>query len=151
MLSDASDRIGISTWPLIQTGNNLYPSKSRRNCYASFMVTKKPASVEYIGERILLVRGIKVMLDADLAELYEVETRVLNQAVKRNRDRFPADFMFSLTDQEVSNWRSQIVMSNFGARRGAAHALRIRLFERIAAPITSGSCGRQRLRPQRWA
>lgn len=78
--------------------------------------------IEHIGSRILLVRGIKVMLDADLAELYEVQTRTLNQAVKRNRERFPADFMFSLTAQEVSNWRSQIVMSNPGARMGLRRA-----------------------------
>lgn len=69
-----------------------------------------------IDHRILLVRGQKVMLDADLADLYAVETRVLNQAVKRNRDRFPADFLFQLKRQEMDDWRSQIVMSNPGAR-----------------------------------
>lgn len=52
------------------------------------------------------------MLDRDLAEMYGVETRVLNQAVKRNIERFPEDFMFQLTDEEVRNWKSQIVMSN---------------------------------------
>lgn len=52
------------------------------------------------------------MLDRDLAELYEVETRVLNQAVKRNSMRFPAEFMFQLTNEETENWKSQIVMSN---------------------------------------
>ena len=52
------------------------------------------------------------MLDRDLAEMYGVETRVLNQAVKRNIERFPEDFMFQLTDEEVRNWKSQFVMSN---------------------------------------
>ncbi len=53
-----------------------------------------------IEEKILLIRGQKVVLDADLAELYGVSTKVLNQAVKRNRDRFPKDFMFQLTAEE---------------------------------------------------
>ena len=60
------------------------------------------------------------MLDRDLAELYGVETRALNQAVKRNADRFPSDFMFQLTNEEVDIWKSQIVMSNsikMGVRR----------------------------------
>jgi hypothetical protein len=59
-----------------------------------------PAPTERIEKRILLVRGHKVMLDADLAALYGVSTRVLNQAVKRNRERFPEDFMFRLTAAE---------------------------------------------------
>ena len=82
----------------------------------------KSIPAERIDTRILLIRGHKVMLDADLAELYEVETRALNQAVKRNRERFPADFMFQLTNQEVSYWRSQVVMSNPGARMGLRRA-----------------------------
>ncbi len=67
--------------------------------------------VERIENRILLIRGHKVMLDSDLAELYEVETRVLNQAVKRNIERFPADFMFSLTREEIRRI-SQFVTSS---------------------------------------
>ena len=86
------------------------------------MKRKPPVPIERIDSRILLVRGQKVMLDADLAQLYEVETRTLNQAVKRNHERFPADFMFSLTNQEVNDWRSQIVMSNPGARMGLRRA-----------------------------
>ncbi len=74
------------------------------------MAVSKPIPIARIDSRILRVRGVKVMLDADLAELYEVQTRVLNQAVKRNHERFPADFMFPLTNQEVSDWRSQIVI-----------------------------------------
>ncbi len=58
------------------------------------------------------------MLDSDLALLYGVETKVLVQAVKRNSDRFPEDFMFQLTKEELDNWRSQIVTSNPGAKMG---------------------------------
>ena len=67
--------------------------------------------VEMIERKIYLIRGHKVMLDRDLAELYGVETRVLNQAVRRNIDRFPDDFMFSLTRDEIMNL-SQIVISS---------------------------------------
>jgi hypothetical protein len=65
--------------------------------------------VERVASRIYLIRGEKVMLDSDLAELYGVPTKVLNQAVRRNRDRFPEDFMFPLTSAEVEILRSQIV------------------------------------------
>ena len=62
------------------------------------MAVKQPiVAVEHVERRILLLRGQKVMLDSDLAELYEVETKMLNRAVKRNQDRFPGDFMFQLT------------------------------------------------------
>ena len=71
---------------------------------------------ERIDRAILLVRGQKILLDRDLAELYEVETRVLVQAVKRNIDRFPADFMFRLSAEEFANWRSQVVISNPSAK-----------------------------------
>jgi hypothetical protein len=73
---------------------------------------KELIPVEIIEKKIYLIRGHKVMLDRDLAELYEVETRVLNQAVKRNLNRFPEDFMFQLTQAEMENWKSQIVISN---------------------------------------
>lgn len=73
---------------------------------------------ERIAQAILVLRGHKVILDADLAALYEVETRVLNQAVKRNIDRFPGDFLFRLSSKELENWRSQLVISNPGARMG---------------------------------
>ena len=65
-----------------------------------------------IEKQILLIRGQKVLLDGALAELYGVETKVLLQAVKRNIDRFPDDFMFHLTKQEFNNLRSQIVTSS---------------------------------------
>ncbi len=74
--------------------------------------------LERIAEKIYLIRSKKVMLDSDLAALYEVETRVLVQAVKRNMDRFPAHFMFQLSDEEFEYWRSQIVMSNPASKMG---------------------------------
>ena len=70
-----------------------------------------------IKNMIYEVRGYKVMLDSDLATLYEVETRTLNQAVKRNIDRFPNDFMFQLTKDEFKNLKSQIVTSSWGGVR----------------------------------
>nr|WP_121271542.1 ORF6N domain-containing protein [Pedobacter schmidteae] len=69
-------------------------------------------SEEVIINKIYLVRGSKVMLDRDLAEMYGVETRTLNQAVKRNERRFPSDFMFQMTSEELSDWKSQNVISN---------------------------------------
>ncbi len=68
--------------------------------------------IESIAEKIIILRGMKVMLDRDLAELYGVETRVLKQAVRRNSERFPDDFMFELSYEEFKNWRSQFVISN---------------------------------------
>ena len=67
-----------------------------------------------IKSRIYTVRGKEVMLDEDLAELYEVETRIFNQAVKRNKERFPDDFMFRLSEKEYENLRSQFVTSSSG-------------------------------------
>jgi hypothetical protein len=81
---------------------------------------------ERIINSILLIRNIKVMIDRDLAELYQVETRVLIQAVKRNLERFPNDFMFQLTKEEFENLRfhfgasnliSQFVISSYGGTR----------------------------------
>src|SRR5688572_33502199 len=67
-------------------------------------------SIEKIEKAIYLIRGEKVMLDRDLAELYQVQTKALNQAVRRNADRFPADFMFQLSEREVVGLnRSQFV------------------------------------------
>jgi hypothetical protein len=75
-----------------------------------------PIPAGLIERRIHIIRGQKVMLDADLAELYQVETKVLNQAVRRNVDRFPEDFMFQLTSEESACLRSQTVTSK--VRRG---------------------------------
>ena len=72
---------------------------------------------ELIAEKIFLVRGKRVMLDRDLSMLYDVETKALKQAVKRNIERFPEDFMFTLSNQEFRNLRSQIVTSSYGGTR----------------------------------
>ena len=74
-------------------------------------------STQKITAKIYLIRGQKVMLDRDLAELYEVETKQLKRAVRRNIDRFPADFMFELTKAELENWRSQFGTSSWGGVR----------------------------------
>ncbi len=75
-------------------------------------MVKQIMQLHQIQNKIYEVRGVKVMLDFDLAELYEVETRVLNQSVKRNIKRFPEDFMFQLTQKELESLISQFVMSN---------------------------------------
>jgi len=101
-----------------------------RFCYSLGMPHKKkltttsvPVPVQLIERKIYLIRGLKVMVDFDLAELYGVTTRQLNQQVTRNKQRFPKDFMFQLTKQEakslrshfeISNLRSQIVISRSG-------------------------------------
>jgi len=80
--------------------------------------------IEVIESKILLIRGHKVMLDADLAELYGVTTGRLNEAVKRNIDRFPEDFMYQLTEEEFDILRSQFATSssNWGGRRYPPYA-----------------------------
>ena len=73
-------------------------------------------SPEALGKRIYVIRGKRIMFDHDLAALYAVGTRALNQSVKRNFERFPEDFMFRLSDEEMKDWRSQIVTSNLKAK-----------------------------------
>lgn len=88
-------------------------------------MTKTQAIVisEAIESRIFLIRGHKAILSTHLAALYGVESRALVQAVKRNRERFPADFMFQLSAKEFWNLKSQIVISSWGgARRAAPYA-----------------------------
>jgi hypothetical protein len=75
--------------------------------------------IEKITSKVYLIRGHKVMLDRDLAELYKVETKQLKRAVRRNIDRFPDDFMFELTKAELENWRCQ-----FGTSKGERKGLR---------------------------
>ena len=77
---------------------------------------------EIIMTKIYFIREQKVMIDSDLAELYGVETRRLNEQVKRNLSRFPEDFMFQLTDQEFLNLKSQIATSSWGGRRKTPYA-----------------------------
>ncbi len=74
-------------------------------------------SKEEIIEKIFIVRGVKIMLDRDLAEMYDVPTARLNEAVKRNLTRFPEDFMFQLSNEEWQNLKSQIVTSSRGGIR----------------------------------
>jgi len=79
-------------------------------------------SEETISNKIYFIRGQKVMLDFDLAALYEVETRRLNEQVKRNISRFPSDFMFRLTEIELENLMSQIATSSWGGIRKSPFA-----------------------------
>lgn len=104
----------------IGTGPKLKASYGKQ----ALLMTSKPSHgipIERITEQIYLIRNMKVMLDRDLADLYRVETRVLKQAVRRNVERFPPDFMFELTEAELKNWRSQFVTSN-SDRRGLRYA-----------------------------
>ena len=73
--------------------------------------------IELIASKIYLIRGIKVMLDRDLAELYGVETKRLKEQARRNIERFPEDFMFELTKEEIQNLRSQFATSSWGGAR----------------------------------
>jgi hypothetical protein len=77
---------------------------------------------ENIAARIILVRGERVMLDSDLAQIYNVETKMLNRAVKRNLKRFPDDFMFQLSDEEWKNLKFQNGTSSWGGRRTLPYA-----------------------------
>lgn len=86
------------------------------------LVPIKDSNIEAIKDRILEIRGQRVMLDRDLAELYGVETRRLNEAVKRNINRFPEDFMLVLTEEEWLRLRSQIATSKRGGARNKPHA-----------------------------
>lgn len=72
---------------------------------------------EVIANKIILLRGQKVMIDSDIAKLYKVETKRLNEQVKRNRERFPETFMFQLTEEEFDNLKSQNATSSWGGRR----------------------------------
>lgn len=77
---------------------------------------------EIISDKIYLIRKQKVMLESDLAELYQVETRRLNEQARRNKDRFPEDFMFQLTGEEWENLKSQNATSSWGGRRKLPYA-----------------------------
>src|SRR5262249_24694309 len=82
---------------------------------------KSPIPIEEIDEMIHTIRGMRVMLDGDLAKIYGVATFRFNQAIKRNRHRFPPDFMFQLTREEFDSLKSQFVMSKTG--RGGRRTL----------------------------
>ena len=87
------------------------------------VLTSNQTPLEDIENLILNIRGKQVMLDRDLARLYGVETKVLNQAVKRNIERFPEDFMFQLTNEEFENWKSQIVTSNWMTQNATSNSI----------------------------
>jgi phage regulator Rha-like protein len=94
-----------------------------KNLKSQIVTSSLAIPAERVERRILLIRGQKVMLDSDLAELYGVETKVLMQAMKRNMDRFPADFTFRLSRQEFRILRSQFVTSSqWGGRRYPPYA-----------------------------
>jgi hypothetical protein len=103
-------------------------------------VTSKSAiPAERIERHILLIRGHRVMLDADLAKLYEVETEELNLAVRRNFERFPEAFMFQLSEEEFRNLRFQFVTSrSWGGRRYRPYA-----FTEQGVSVASKSLRRQ--------
>jgi hypothetical protein len=95
-----------------------------------------------------MIRGQKVMLDSDLAEIYQVPTKRLNEAVKRNLARFPEDFMFQLNNEELENWRSQIATSNPAAKMGIRrppHA-----FTEHGAAMLSAVLNSERAAPCNW-
>jgi ORF6N domain len=97
-------------------------------------------SLSRIDRCVLRLRGVNVMLDADLASLYQVDVKVLNQAVKRHRQRFPADFMFRLGVQEAKSLRSQTVTSNAGrgGRRYAPYAFTEQGVAMLSSVLRSG-------------
>lgn len=98
----------------IVISNKNYGNKDKESDKKAFV------TLDLIERNILVLREQKVMIDSDLAKLYGVETRVLNQAVKRNLERFPEDFMFQLNKEEFENLKSQSVTSssgNYGGRR----------------------------------
>ena len=94
--------------------------------------------LERIESKIYLIRGQKVMLDRDIAELYGVKTFVLNQAVKRNIERFPEDFMFSLTRQEILNISQFVICSEKGAAENIKQAKNVNAFTEQGLAMLSG-------------
>jgi hypothetical protein len=98
-------------WKIRQWGGNMPVERAKRG---------KVLIIKDVGSLIITIRNQKVIVDRDLAEIYGVETRRLNEQVKRNPDRFPEDFMFQLTKKEADFWlrsRSQIAMSSEGLNR----------------------------------
>ncbi len=98
---------------------------------------KSAATLVELENRILTIRGLSVLLDSDLAKLYGVDTKVLLQAMRRNSDRFPQDFVFSLTDQEVDVLRSQIVTSKPADGRGGRRYTHYAFTEQGVAMLSS--------------
>ncbi len=90
-----------------------------------------------VKDKIHVVRGVPIILDSDVAELYGVETRVLNQAVKRNIEKFPEGYMFLLSNEEKENLMSQIVISSWGGTRKASYAFTERGLYMLATILRS--------------
>jgi hypothetical protein len=119
---------GRETWQILQRVEAPAPISARSSaargsqveCLMSAESASRVPALSSIEQRILRVREHRVLLDADLAELYGVETRALVQAVKRNASRFPPDFMFRLESREATRLRSQFVISK--VRGGRRHA-----------------------------
>src|SRR5580704_1634898 len=103
----AAAELRLSAASLVPSNSVAEPKQLAKN-----LTTATPATSRPVESLIRVIRCHKVILDADLAELYQVGTRVLNQAVRRNLDRFPEDFMFQLVVEEADVLRSQIVISN---------------------------------------
>ena len=99
---------------------------------------KELIPMERIENKIYLIRGQKVMLDRDLAELYEVETWRLNEQVKRNRERFPDDFMFSLTRREILNISQNAICSGDEVVSKIKHAKNVNVFTEQGVAMLSG-------------
>jgi hypothetical protein len=104
---------------------------------------------EGIERSILVLRGHKVLLDADLAKLYCVETKFLLQALRRNPDRFQKDFMFRLTDQKFKDLRSQFVTSSWGGRRYAPYVFTERGMATLSSASISSTIGKRQNRTER--
>ena len=103
---------------------------------------------ERIEQTILVIRGHRVMLDADLAEFYEVETKAFNRAVTRNMERFPADFMFRLTKKEYEDLRYHFGTSRWGGRRYLPYVfteLGVAMLSRVLPSERHRSCDRGRI------
>ncbi len=106
--------------------NKLFLLGNKNWAYYFFIIVNLSKNLslpdEIILTKIYLLRGQKVMLDRDLGELYGIETKRLKEAVRRNIERFPEDFMFEMSKEEFDNWRSQFASSNFSDKMGLRHA-----------------------------
>jgi len=103
---------------------------------------------ERIEKTIIVIRGHNVMLDSDLAQLYGVTAGRLNEAVKRNEDRFPSDFMFQLTKPEFEHLKSQIVISSWGGRRYLPYAFTeqgVAMLSSVLPPACHRPCDQGRI------
>jgi hypothetical protein len=109
--------------------------------------TPLPVPVKSIERRIYLIRGQKVMLDADLAELYQVATKRLNEQVRRNLSRFPADFASQLTADEAANLKSQFATSSWGGRRTPPYAFTEHGVAMLSSVLKSGRAVQMNIRP----